>query len=85
MKQLSLNLPTPISRGDISVGSKVFCRWCEASGVVEKIYGKSMLIKRDDRYITRKQRGDGSVYVWCDKWVGRVAEWGVVATAGDGK
>lgn len=85
MKQLSLNFPAPSSRGDISVGSKVSCRWCEATGTVKKIYGKSLSIKRDDKYITRYRRPDGSVYLEYDTWVGRVAEWAVVTTAGDEK
>lgn len=75
MKQLSLNFNTLASKGDISVGSSVFCRSCEASGVVLKIYGKTLLIKRDDKYISWGKRGNGSVYIACDKWVGKVDNW----------
>lgn len=85
MKQVSLNFNAPASKGDISVGSIVFCRSREASGVVLKIYGKSLLINRDDKYITKETRGDGSVYVECDKWVGKVDNWTTTAMTGEGQ
>jgi hypothetical protein len=68
----------------ISVGCRVSCKSREATGTVEKINGKSLLIRRDDKYVKREMYGDGEVRIEYDKWVGRIDNWVVIEVPGIG-
>ena len=59
----------------ISVGSMVSCKARKATGVVGKINGDTLLIRRDEEYVTTELYGNGEVRMRYDKWVGRKDNW----------